>query len=104
MTTISEAITTIKKAENDAKKLLEDANERASQIIEETNEESSSKMEKTKEDSETQKNKIIFESENKAKVEANKILRDTEREVSNIEAQTADKIDDAATVIINNIL
>lgn len=104
MTTISEAITTIKKAENDSKKLLEDANERSSKIIQEANEESSRIKEKTKDEAETQKNNIIFESENKAKLEANRILRDTASEVSKIDAQTADKIDDAATVIINHIL
>ena len=104
MTTISEAITTIKKAENDAKRLLEDANDGSSKIIQDANEESSRIMEKTKEDAETQQNEIIFESENKAKVEANGILRDTKSEVSKIEAQTTDKIDDAATVIINHIL
>ena len=104
MTTISEAITTIKKAENDAKKLLEDANEQSSKIIQEANEESSGIKEKTKQDAETQKNEIIFESENKAKLEANRILRDTTSEVSKIEARTADKIDDAASVIINHIL
>ncbi|MGZ4159898.1 MAG: ATP synthase archaeal subunit H [Neobacillus sp.] len=104
MTTISEDITTIKTAENDAKKLLEDANERSSKIIQEANEESSRIREKTKEDAVTQKNNIIFESENKAKLDANRILRDTTNEVSKIEAQTADKIDNAARVIINHIL
>jgi len=35
MTTISEAITTIKKAENDADKLIEDTKEKSSEKIEE---------------------------------------------------------------------
>ncbi|MBM4241161.1 MAG: ATP synthase archaeal subunit H [Euryarchaeota archaeon] len=104
MITISEAISTIKKAENDAKKLLEDANQGSSEIIEKANEESISIMEKTKEDANERYRQIIFESEGKAKNEANRILRETEKEVSNIKAQTEDKIDEAATVITNNIL
>lgn len=104
MITISEAISTIKKAENDAIKLLEDANERASDIIKKANEESISIREKSKEDANQRYKQIIFESESKAKNEANRTLRETEREVSDIKAQTKDKIDEAATVIINTIL
>jgi len=104
MITISEAITTIKKAENDAKKLLEDAKQRSSEIIKEANQVSVSIVEKTREDANERSKQIIFEAENKAKIEANRILKETEDEVSNIKAKTTDKIDEAATVIINNIL
>ncbi len=104
MITISEAITTIKKAENDAKKLLEDAKQRSSEIIKEANQVSVSIVEKTREDANERSKQIIFEAENKAKIEANRILKETEDEVSNIKAKTTDKIDEAATVIIDNIL
>lgn len=104
MITISEAITTIKKAENDAKKLIEDAKQRSSEIIEEANQGSISIVEKTREDANERSKQIIFVAENNAKIEANKIIKETEDEVSNIKAKTTDKIDEAATVIINNIL
>jgi V/A-type H+/Na+-transporting ATPase subunit G/H len=104
MITISEAITTIKKAEYDAKRLLEEAEERAAKIVEKAYEESSNIMDKTKEDAGERYKEIIFKAESKAKNEANRILRETDSEISRIKTMTADKIDDAAKVIINNIL
>lgn len=104
MITISEAITTIKRAENDAKKLLEDAEEQAAEIIERANAESVSIMEKTEKDASEQRNQIIFDAESKGKNDANRILREAESEVSKIKSQTSDKIDDATKVVIDNIL
>ncbi|MEN4006551.1 MAG: V-type ATPase subunit subunit G family protein [Methanobacteriaceae archaeon] len=104
MMTISEAITAIIRAENDAKKLLEDAKKQASEIVEEANAESVSIMEKTEKEALEQREQIIFEAESKGKNEANCILREAESEVSKIKLQTVDKIDNAVQVVIDTIL
>jgi V/A-type H+-transporting ATPase subunit G/H len=104
MITISEAITTIKKAENDAEGLLEDANERSSKIIEEANEQIKSLMDETKESAQAQGQQIIFKAETNAKNDANRILRETDAKVTQIKERTASKIDDAVAVIIEHIL
>lgn len=104
MMTISEAITTIKRAENDAKKLLEDAEKQAAEIIEKANAESISIMEKTENEAMEQRKQIIFEAETKGKNDANRILRESESEVSKIKSQISDKIDDATKVVVDNIL
>jgi len=49
-------------------------------------------VEKTREDANERSKQIIFEAENKAKIEANRILKETEDEVSNIKAKTTDKL------------
>ncbi len=104
MMTISEAITTIKRAENDAKKLLEDAKEHAVEIVEGANAESVSIMEKTEKDALELRKQIIFDAESKGKNDANRILREAESEVSKIKSQIIDKIDDATRVVVDNIL
>jgi len=104
METISEAITAIKRAENDAKMLLEDAKKQASEIVEGANADSVSIMEKTEKEALEQHKQIIFEAESKGKNKANRILRDAESEVSRIKSRIVDKMDNAARVVIDNIL
>ena len=73
MTTISEAITNIKKAENDADKLIEDAKVKSSEIIEESTSKTSENIEIDKEKANSEEEKIFFEAETNAKKEAKHI-------------------------------
>ena len=81
MTTISEAITNIKKAENDADKLIEDAKVKSSEIIEESTSKTSENIEISKEQANSEAEKILFEAETNAKKEAYHINHETGEKV-----------------------
>lgn len=104
MTTISEAITTIKKAENDADKLIEDTKEKSSKKIEESRLKSKEIMEKSKEESLGEAENMLFEAETKAKKEALHISNKTAEEIELNKKTAMDKVDEASDIIVRSIL
>lgn len=104
MTTISEAITTIKKAENDADKLIEDTKQRSSEKIDESRLKSKEIVEKSKEEAQSQADNMLFEAETNAKKEALHISNRTAEEVEITKKNAMDKVDEAADLVVKSIL
>lgn len=104
MTTISEAITTIKKAENDADMLIEDTKELKSKKIEEARLKSKENIAKSKEEASTEAENMAFEAETKAKKEALHISNKTSEEVQVTKSAAMNKVEEAADLIVKSIL
>jgi V/A-type H+/Na+-transporting ATPase subunit G/H len=104
MTTISEAITTIKKAENDADTLIENTKEKSSEKIEESRLKSKEIIEKSKEDAYSQAENMLFEAETNAKKEALHISNKTAEEVELTKKTAMGKVDEAADLVVKSIL
>ncbi len=104
MTTISKAITTIKKAENDADKLIEDTKEKSSEKIEKSRLKSNEIIEKYKEDAYGEAENMLFEAETNAKKEALHISNKTADEVEKTKKIAMGKVEEASDVVIVNIL
>ena len=104
MTTISEAITTIKKAENDADKLKEDTKQKSSEMIEESRLKAKEIIEKSKEDTLSQAENMLFEAETNAKKEALHISNKTAEKVEINKKTAMDKVEEASDVVVISIL
>ncbi|UTB33566.1 MAG: ATP synthase archaeal subunit H [Methanobacterium sp. ERen5] len=104
MTTISEAITTIKTAENDADKLIEDTKELKSERIEEARLKSKEIIAKSKEEASAEAENMAVEAETKAKKEALHISNTTSEEVRVTKSTAMNKVDEAADLIVKSIL
>ncbi len=104
MTTISEAITTIKKAENDADKLIEDTKELTSEKIEKARLESKEIIAKSKEEASVEAENMSIDAESKAKKEALHISNKTSEEVQVTKSAAMSKVDEAADLIVKSIL
>ena len=104
MITISEAITTIKKAENDADKLIEDSKLKSSEMIDEAKAKSMEMMETAKKEAQSQSETIISEAETNAKKEAVHISNRAQTGVQNIKTQSAGKVAEAANIIVKSVL
>ncbi len=104
MTTISEAITTIKKAENDADKLIEYTKEKSSEKIEEARLKSKEIIEKSKEEARSQAENMLFEAETNAKKEALHISNKTAEKVEITKKTAMDKVDEASDIVVKSIL
>lgn len=101
---ISEAITTIKKAESDADKLIDDAKKRSSEMIEKAKEKSEKIIEDAKNEAYHEAETIKFEAENKAKEEVHRILKETDESIEITRSKTTDLIDRAVDIIIKSVL
>ena len=104
MTNISEAITTIKKAETDAEKLIEDSEVKATEMINEAKAKSAEMLDEAKKEAREESEVIISEAEDNAKNEAVTIKKPSDSDVAQITSQSKGKVDDAAKIIVENVL
>jgi V/A-type H+/Na+-transporting ATPase subunit G/H len=104
MTTISEAITTIKKAENDADGLIDDSKKNSFEMIEDARTKSKEIVAKAKEDANNEAENILFEAETNAKKEAYKIANTTAEEVEVSKKKASDMVEEAADIIVKSVL
>ena len=104
MMSISEAITTIKKAENDADKLIGDAKQRSSKMKEEAKEKAEVLIKNAKNEAHEETGDIIFKAEDDAKKETLQISKQADEKITTTKNQAAGKVDEAVEVIVKNIL
>jgi V/A-type H+-transporting ATPase subunit G/H len=104
MTTISEAITTIKKAENDADKLKEDTKQKSSEMIEESRLKAKEIIEKSQENARNEAENMLFEAETNAKKEALHISNRTAEDVEKTKKTAMDKVEEASDIVVKSIL
>jgi len=104
MMSISEAITTIKKAENDADKLIEEAKERSVEMKEESREKVNSIIQEAKDEANEETDKILIKAEEDAKRETINISNHGEEIIRNTKNQSKGKIEEAVEIIVQNIL
>lgn len=104
MTAISEAIKTIKEAENNADELVNDSKAKSIEMIENANLESTNIIKEAKESAKDQAKDIIFKIEENARKEARLIIDKTEKNVNVFENESRSNIDEAASIIVKNIL
>ena len=101
---ISEAITTIKKAENDADKLIEDSKQRSFKMKEEAKEKADVLIKNAKNEAHEETGEIIFKAEEDAKKETLQISNNANENINNIKNQATNKISNAVDIIVKNIL
>ncbi|MGZ7095236.1 MAG: ATP synthase archaeal subunit H [Methanobacterium sp.] len=104
MMSISEAITTIKKAEIDADKLIEDAKQRSSEMKADAKKQSEALIKSAIEEANKETGDILLKAEEDAKEETNRISTKAEDNIRSIENQAKDKIDEAMDIIVKNVL
>ncbi len=104
MISISEAITTIKKAENDANKLIEDTKQESSEMKEQAREKANATIKAAKDEAQESTGEIIFKAEDDAKKETIQISKQADENVKNIKNQATGKIEGAVDIIVKNVL
>ena len=93
MAEISEAIAMIKKAESDAEQLILDSESKSVDMINEA-----------KKAAEEEAKNTVFDAEDKAKKEAQSIAKDGEANVASLKEKAMANVDDAASIIVKNVL
>lgn len=104
MISISEAITTIKKAENDADKLIGDTNQESSKMKEDAKEKANALIQQAKDEAHEDTGEIIFRAEEDVKKETIQISKKANENIINTKNQAKDKIEEAVEIIVKNIL
>lgn len=104
MISISEAITTIKKAENDAEKLIEDSKQTSSEMKEQAREKADALILNAREEAQTDTGGILSIAEEDARKETIQISNNANQNIDNINNQAKGKIDDAVKIIVKNVL
>ncbi len=104
MMSISEAITTIKKAENDANKLVEDAMQESSQMKENAREKTKAVIQAAKDEAHEETGGIISSAEENARKETIQISNKADENIKNTENQAKGKIEGAVEIIVKNVL
>ena len=103
MAEISEAIAMIKKAESDAEQLILDSESKSVDMINESKINAEIINEAKKAAEEEAKN-TVFDAEDKAKKEAQSIAKDGEANVASLKEKAMANVDDAASIIVKNVL
>lgn len=104
MMSISEAITTIKKAENDADKLIEEAKVRSVEMKEESRENASAIIQKAKDEANEKTGETLLKAEEDAKRETIHISNQADQKIKNTKDKATGKIGEATDIIVKNIL
>ncbi len=104
MISISEAITTIKKAENDAEKLIEDSKQTSSEMKEQAREKADALILNAREEAQTDTGGILSIAEEDARKETIQISNNANQNIDNINNQAKGKIDEAVKIIVKNVL
>ena len=104
MMSISEAITTIKKAENDADKLIEDSKQRSFKMKEEAKEKTEALIKNAKDEAYEETGDIIFKAEDSAKKETLHISKQADENINKTKNQATGKVNEAVNIIVTNIL
>ena len=99
MAEISEAIAMIKKAESDAEQLILDSE---SKSVDKINAENI--INEAKKAAEEEAKNTVFDAEDKAKKEAQSIAKDGEANVASLKEKAMANVDDAASIIVKNVL
>ena len=102
MAEISEAIAMIKKAESDAEQLILDSESKSVDMINESKINAENIINEAKK-AEEAKN-TVFDAEDKAKKEAQSIAKDGEANVASLKEKAMANVDDAASIIVKNVL
>lgn len=104
MISISEAITTIKKAENDAEKLIEDSKQVSSQMKEEARVKADALIQNARNEAHEKTGGIISKAEEDARRETINISSQADETIKNTKNQATGKTDAAVDVIVKNVL
>ena len=101
---IDKIILEVKKTESAADKIIKDANDKAGIIIDNAHQEEEKLIKIKKEEAKTE-GKIIIEREEKiARIEANNIMKKSEREKEELSKKTLGKIDEAVKIVIKKVV
>ena len=104
MAEISEAIAMIKKAETDAEQLVLDSKIKSTDMINESRVNAVGIVNAVKGSAEEEVQNTIFDAEKKAKKEAEVIAADAEKYVNALKEKAMANVDEAAFIIVKNIL
>lgn len=104
MAEISEAIAMIKKAEDEADQLVLDADFKGKEMIDNSRQDAETKISAAKDEATEEAKKTVFDAEDKAKNEAKSIAVDGEGNVNSFKTKAMANVDEAASIIVKNIL
>ncbi len=104
MAEISEAIAMIKKAEDEADQLILDSEFKSKEMIDESKVNADNTIMAAKDEASKEAEKTVFDAEDKAKSEAKSIVSDAEGNLSSLKSKAMQNVDDAASIIVKNIL
>ncbi len=104
MISISEAISTIKKAENDADKLIEDTKQKSLEMKEDAQEKAKTIIQSAKDEAQEETGEMISKAQDDARRETSQISYKADEDIKNTKNQASGKIDEAVDIIVKNIL
>ncbi len=104
MAEISEAITMIKKAEDEADQLVLDADFKGKEMIDNSRQDAETTISKAKNEATQEAKKTVFDAEDKAKNKAKSIIADSKGNINSLKNKAMANVDEAASIIVKNIL
>ena len=104
MAEISDAIAMIKKAESDAEQLIIDSESQSKDLIAESKVNAEEIISQAKQAAEEEAKNTVFDAEDKATIEAESIAKKSDEDVAAIKNAAMANVDEAASVIVKNIL
>lgn len=104
MTTISEAITTIKKAENDADRIIEEAKQTSFEMKDDAKQKTGKIIQGAKDEANEKAGEIVYSAEDDARKETSQIAIKSDENIKNIKNEATGNIDEAMESIVKNIL
>ena len=101
---LNKIIEEVKKTERAADKIIKDANDKADKIVDNAHEEVDKLIEKIKEEAKNEGNITIKREEKLARIEADNIIKKSEREKEELRKSSFENIDIAVKRVIEKVL
>ncbi len=101
---LNKIIEEVKKTERAADKIIKDANDKADKIINNAHEEAGKLIERIKEEAKTEGKMIIKKEEKLARIEADNIIKESEREKEELGKKSFKNIDIAVKIVIEKVM
>ena len=101
---LNKIIEEVKKTERAADKIIKDVNDKADKIINNAHEEAGKLIERIKEEAKIEGKMIITKEEKLARIEADNIIKKSEREKEELGKKSSKNIDIAVKIVIEKVM